>query len=232
MNSLPPGMKTYSEVFWQIMILKVDFMKRLGIFFMIITFAFAFFSCSSSKNISSAQTSGIIIESSSTKAETVVVVPNNVVPNKNEPLQEKYALYLNVPPSQIQNIRLYQFIDYWMYTPYKWGGTDKTGIDCSAFMQRLLKEVYDIKMPRTSITQFFDKWVDLFDSKRYLAEGDLVFFRTMEDKVVSHVGLYLGNRMFINASSSKGVVIANLDDPYWKNRYVAAGRVKAILLNR
>jgi cell wall-associated NlpC family hydrolase len=214
-------------VFWQILILKVNLMKRFGIFFMIITLASAFFSCSSSKNITSAQTSGIIVESSSTKAETIVSVPN-----KNEPLQEKYALYLNVPPAQIQNIRLYQFIDYWMYTPYKWGGNDKKGIDCSAFMQRLLKEVYDIKMPRTSITQFFDKWVDLFDSKRYLAEGDLVFFRTMEDKVVSHVGLYLSNRMFINASSSKGVVIANLDDPYWKRRYVAAGRVKAILLNK
>ena len=202
-------------------------MRRFGMFLLSLSFIPGFFSCASSKKTSSEQTSGIIIEAPTTSPGTVASAPK-----KKEPLQEKYAQYLNVPPDQIQNIRLFQFIDYWMYTPYKWGGTDKTGIDCSAFMQRLLKEVYDIRIPRTSITQFFDKWVDLFDSKRYLAEGDLVFFRTMEDKVVSHVGLYLGNRMFINASSSKGVIIANLDDPYWKSRYVAAGRVKTSMLNK
>ena len=63
-------------------------------------------------------------------------------------------------------------------------------------------------------------WIDKFGSSNYLSEGDLVFFRTEDDKIVSHVGLYLGNRMFVNAAVSKGVSIANLDDPYWKKRAI------------
>jgi len=141
-------------------------------------------------------------------------------------IQIKYAHYLNTEPQQIQNLRLYGFIDQWMATPYLWGGTDEKGIDCSAFMQRLLAEVYNIHIPRTSVQQFFNDWIDRFGSTEYLSEGDLVFFRTMDDKIISHVGMYLKNRMFVNSSSSKGVSIACLDDPYWKRCYVAAGRIK------
>jgi lipoprotein Spr len=65
----------------------------------------------------------------------------------------------------------------------------------------------------------------VFSSSRYLAEGDIIFFRTMQDKVVSHVGIYLANNMFINSSSSKGVSIANLQSSYWKTKYVACGRI-------
>jgi lipoprotein Spr len=125
----------------------------------------------------------------------------------------------------ITNIKLYKFIDEWLNTPYKWGGSDKDGIDCSAFIQKLLLEVYDISIPRTSVEQFFGKNVEKFRRSRYLTEGDLVFFHTVDERTISHVGLYLCNRMFINASS-KGVNIANLDDNYWKTKYVSAGRVK------
>lgn len=147
-------------------------------------------------------------------------------------IQKKYGGWLNISPDKITNKRLYTFIDQWIFTPYKWGGDDKNGIDCSAFMQRLLQDVYNIYIPRTSVEQFFDKWIERFGSTRHLAEGDLVFFRTMEGKVISHVGLYLNNRMFINASSSKGVSLGNLDDPYWKSKYVAAGRIKQSMISQ
>src|SRR5688500_3732316 len=75
----------------------------------------------------------------------------------NDSLKIKYASVLKVKPDQIQNIRLYNFIDEWMYTPYQWGGTSRKGIDCSAFMQRLLKDVYSISIPRTSVQQFHDQ---------------------------------------------------------------------------
>jgi len=142
-------------------------------------------------------------------------------------LQKKYAAFLKVQPEQISNIRLYQFIDQWLNTPYLWGGTTKRGIDCSSLIQQLLQNVYNITIPRTSVDQFFTQWIDKFGSTQYLSEGDLVFFRTNQEKIVSHVGLYLGNRMFVNSSSSKGVSIASLNDPYWKKRFVAAGRLKS-----
>lgn len=184
--------------------------------------------CSSSKSVSP---SG---------GEIIVGGSSDIVPVNNTPvasgdyaaLQKKYAVYLNTTPDQITNIKLYEFIDQWLSTPYKWGGVDKRGIDCSSLIQQLLKYVYNISIPRTSVQQFFTDWIDKFGSSSYLSEGDLVFFRTMDDKVVSHVGLYLGNRMFLNSSTSKGVSIANLDDPYWKKRYVGAGRVKVSIVTR
>src|SRR5262245_24406590 len=60
------------------------------------------------------------------------------------PLREKYAKMMSVSVDSITNMKLYSFIDEWLNTPYKWGGTDKAGIDCSAFIQKLLSQVYDI----------------------------------------------------------------------------------------
>jgi lipoprotein Spr len=158
--------------------------------------------------------------SPATRADTVLVT------TKYDPIQVKYGKYLRVEPEIIRNAPLYYFIDKWLHTPYKWGGMDANGIDCSAFLQRLLAEVYTIQIPRTSVEQFFAQRVEKFKSAEYLSEGDLVFFRTMENKIISHVGLYLHNDMFVNSSSSKGVSIASLKDPYWKKRFVAAGRLR------
>ncbi|MEP7277793.1 MAG: C40 family peptidase [Bacteroidota bacterium] len=180
-------------------------------------------SCGSSKK-TSGTTSQEIVVGTAPAGKTPVPVKTY------DALQKKYAAYLNVAPEQISNIRLYEFIDHWLYTPYLWGGTTKKGVDCSSLIQQLLQNVYNITIPRTSVDQFFTDWIDKFGSTQYLSEGDLVFFRTNKEKVVSHVGLYLGNRMFVNASSSKGVSIANLDDPYWRKMYVGAGRVKVSLL--
>ncbi len=149
----------------------------------------------------------------------------NSTGNNAQSIQLKYAAFLRIPPDSISNIRLYSFIDSWLNTPYLWGGTTRKGIDCSAFVQRLLADVYHIHIPRTSIDQFHNNNIDLFGSRHYLQEGDLIFFTTTSEKEVSHVGLYLGNRMFVNASTHFGVCVANLDTRYWKNIYVASGRV-------
>jgi len=183
-------------------------------------------SCSSTKKTTHADSGDIIIESNPVKPAPFPTASAI----RLDSLQAKYARYLNTSPAQIQNIRLYQFIDQWLYTPYKWGGDNEKGIDCSAFMQKLLSQVYNIEIPRTSVQQFFTQWIDRFGSTKYLSEGDLVFFRTMDDKIISHVGLYLNNRMFVNSSSSKGVSIACLDDPYWRRCFVGAGRVRLALL--
>src|SRR5450432_2232718 len=192
--------------------------------------------CGPAKNINQMQSGDIVLvpkttpPAPDTTSTSETLTPQPSVDSNwiryNAAIQVRYAGYLKIEPQQIQNIRLYSFIDQWMATPYKWGGTDAAGIDCSAFIQRVLAEVYNIQIPRTSVQQFFNDWIERFGSAEYLSEGDLVFFRTDNEKLISHVGMYLKNRMFVNSSSSKGVSIACLDDPYWKRCYVAAGRIK------
>jgi len=105
-------------------------------------------------------------------------------------------------------------------TPYRYGGTTTAGIDCSAYTQLVFKKSGK-SLPRTAGQQYKQgKAV----SKSNLTTGDLVFFNT-SGRGVSHVGIYIGSSKFIHASTSKGVTISSLNDPYyWKSRYVGAKR--------
>lgn len=172
----------------------------------------------------------VINDSTKTPDQMVVKVtgsaPEKAVSSQEEiRLKNKYSGYLKTKPEKITDVKLYAFIDDWLHTPYLWAGTTKNGIDCSAFIQRLFSDVYKIRIPRTSVQQFFTQNVERFTVRPELAKGDLVFFRTLPGTYVSHVGMYLDNNMFVNSSSSKGVSIASLNDPYWSSKYVGAGRL-------
>jgi len=117
---------------------------------------------------------------------------------------------------------LYSFIDSWYGTPYRFGGTTRKGIDCSAFMMEIFNNVYKYKLPRTSRDQY--KISDKINNINDLREGDLVFFK-IRTKDISHVGIYLGEGKFAHASSSKGVVISDLGSNYWSKYFVGGGRV-------
>ena len=122
---------------------------------------------------------------------------------------------------------MYIFIKSWEETTYLYGGEDKNGIDCSALMQRLYEHVYNVTLPRTAAEMAFYKKIKLHDPVDQLVEGDLVFFRINEEKVFSHVGIYLKNGKFFAAGSSEGCAISNLKKPYWKKNYKAFGRLRA-----
>jgi lipoprotein Spr len=153
-----------------------------------------------------------------------------VSPENNRPivkssrlLENKYAQILGVSPAAITNTTLYDFIDDWWGTPYKYGGNSRDGIDCSAFVQQLYNDVYNINLARTSL-ELYHKVVVI--TKKHLQEGDLIFFRTTRRKRVTHVGVYLQNNKFVQASASSGVTISDLSDTYWQAHYAGAGRVK------
>jgi hypothetical protein len=135
------------------------------------------------------------------------------------PLQYKYAMMMGVDVESLKNISLLSFIDDWFGTRYRWGGTTKRGIDCSALTGALLLAVYGFNMPRTAREQYeATEHIDKDDLK----EGDLVFFNTRGG--VSHVGVYLENDYFVEASSH-GVKISSLDDHYYARRFICGGRV-------
>jgi len=136
----------------------------------------------------------------------------------------KYAILMNAPVEELNNEKLIHFIDDWYGTKYRLGGEDKSGVDCSAFVQSFMLCLYGIGVPRTSKEQYLES--DRI-KKAELAEGDLVFFHTRgKGKSISHVGVYLRNNKFIHASSSGGVMISDLDESYFKQRYIASGRYK------
>jgi peptidoglycan DL-endopeptidase LytE len=117
--------------------------------------------------------------------------------------------------------RLLLFAKKMLDLPYKFGANGVMGVDCSSFVQRVYSFV-DMKLPRSAREQFH---VGEKISKDELKSGDLLFFRTYA-RFPSHVGIYLGDNLFIHASSvSKKVQIDSLDKPYYIRRYIGAKRL-------
>ncbi len=120
------------------------------------------------------------------------------------------------------NEQLYSAIQEWMGTPYKYGGTTKSGVDCSAFVGNIVRQVYKINLHRVANDMLQDVTVV---SKNELREGDLVFFTNSKGRV-SHVGIYLRDGMFAHSSTSRGVIISRLTDTYWSKHFHQAGRIR------
>ena len=107
----------------------------------------------------------------------------------------------------------------WLGIPYRWGGTTRRGIDCSAFVQQYMRSVLDVELPRTTATQ---RYRGVHVAKADLIPGDLVFFRRRGTR---HVGVYLGDGEFIHASSSRGVTVSTMTSGYWSRYYWMSRRV-------
>ncbi|MFQ5603659.1 MAG: C40 family peptidase [bacterium] len=113
-------------------------------------------------------------------------------------------------------------IESYLGVPYKWGGSSRSGMDCSGFVRTVYENAAGISLPR--------KAKDMFKSGRFIEKqelkfGDLVFFENIENYGVSHVGIYLGENKFAHASTSKGVVISNLNEAYYRKRFIGARKV-------
>lgn len=135
-------------------------------------------------------------------------------------LRFKYSILLDEPVEELANEKLLGAMEDWYGTRYRLGGTDKNGIDCSAFVQTFLASLYGVSTARTCREQYAET---RRIKKSNLQEGDLVFFKT-RGKSISHVGVYLRNNKFIHASTSSGVMISDLNEGYFSSRYAGAGR--------
>ncbi|MDB5111915.1 MAG: glycoside hydrolase [Mucilaginibacter sp.] len=160
-----------------------------------------------------------------TQAQTKIVPnqPADKAPDEQESLAKDYlSQIMGVALSATSNMKLFHFVYDWIGTPYRFGGSSKNGIDCSAFTKELYSEVFNLDIKRNSR--------DIFSmvspvSKDDLKEGDLVFFK-IHSRSISHIGIYLGNSRFAHASS-KGVAISSLDDAYYSRYFYKGGRVLA-----
>lgn len=109
----------------------------------------------------------------------------------------------------------------WLGTPYHFGGKSKNGIDCSGFVAKVFKKVFGITL-LGSCRDIYQQCTAI--NKEELTEGDLVFFN-IRGKYLSHIGIYLQNNKFIHASVHGGVIVDDLDSPYYKNYFFKAARL-------
>lgn len=104
--------------------------------------------------------------------------------------------------------------------PYVWGGESPTGADCSGYVQLIFAR-HGVRLPRTADLQFDHGRKVSFGKEQ---PGDLVFFETYCPGP-SHIGIYVGRRQFLHASSGAGkICLGSLETPYFKARYLGARR--------
>ena len=163
---------------------------------------FAFFvSCHGSKKTTSSKTIAAV-KVSDVKIKTV-------------------ASIIGVSEKQLAGKKLYEFVSDWYGVPYKYGGCSKNGTDCSCLTINLYSTVYKKQLPRNAddMAKACDKV-----SEKKANEGDMVFFK-INSKLVSHVGVVLQNNKFIHASTSKGVLISDLNEAYYKKYFYCYGHL-------
>jgi cell wall-associated NlpC family hydrolase len=102
---------------------------------------------------------------------------------------------------------------------YRNGGLSKAGIDCSGLVYLTYRDRFGIQLPRSTNEQV---GIGSEVGARQWRAGDLLFFRI--NRWTNHVGIYLEEGRFLHASTSSGVMISHVDDPYWKSRYWTATR--------
>ena len=136
----------------------------------------------------------------------------------------KASIRLGVDINLEDNHKLYMESADWIGVPYRGGGDSKRGTDCSGLTYQVYRKVNRTQLPRN--TEDLKKKSNKV-SKRNLREGDLVFFTSRNSgKKVAHVGIYLKNGKFIHASTSKGVIVSNLNEDYYTKHWISGGRIQ------
>lgn len=130
--------------------------------------------------------------------------------------QQPHAQAVN----EMREKQLFTHHKAWEGVWYRYGGTSKRGVDCSGYIYQTFKECFGLLLPRTTKGQMR---MGRRISRARLKAGDLIFFKTGFKQ--RHVGIYIGKGYFTHASSSKGVTLSSLDNPYWKKHYLFSKRI-------
>ena len=109
---------------------------------------------------------------------------------------------------------LYSHYQSWKGVEHRDGGMDRSGIDCSGFVHLTFRNLFNKSVPRT--TELLSEKGKRIKSE-HIKTGDLVFFKTGFKR--RHVGIYMSQNKFIHVSSKRGVMMSDLNNPYWKDAF-------------
>ena len=153
-----------------------------------------------------------------------------VITKINELQERNQRLLISGTSSEIRTVKLQNALlksfENWKGTRYSFGGDSSRGIDCSALTCRVYREVFSFELPRVTKDQIK---VGRHVSRHNLKPGDILYFRP--DGKYNHTAVYLGNSLFINASSSKGVILSSMEHSYWSKYFVHGVRVDTASAN-
>ncbi|MET3731871.1 C40 family peptidase [Moheibacter stercoris] len=160
----------------------------------------------------------LFAENKSNEVATVKVKPAKTA---IEELNDIHMMAMNSFVTQILSEA-----ESYLGVPYRFGGTTRKGIDCSAFVQSVF-QMFNHELPRVSAAQAKEGEIV---HKENMRAGDLVFFATNGGSRVSHVGIVHnvsddGEIEFIHASTSQGVIVTPLSSDYWSKRFLYAKRI-------
>ncbi|GAA4886617.1 hypothetical protein GCM10023311_07370 [Flaviramulus aquimarinus] len=180
-------------------------MKKIALIFILIL---SFSSCKSSKLTTNKK----------------AVSTKNIAKKHKSKTSEINSKVLKLPTSRTDNIIGYA--QQFKGVRYKWGGTTKTGMDCSGLVYESFKS-YDVFLPRIS-RDMAKKGYKI--SLKKILKGDLLFFKTGNRRnAINHVGLVVdikdNNIKFIHATTSKGVIVSGLNETYWLKAFHEARRI-------
>lgn len=159
-------------------------------------------------------------------ANVILPVMVSVLASCSGKVEDRQPIYHDSPAvadhaDVTESIRaLDQFFSEWEGTPYRKGGMDQRGIDCSGFVQQTYHTLFGTAIPRTTRLQArLGRAVNPSDLK----PTDLVFFKT--GFLGRHVGIYRGNGQFMHVSTIRGVCLSHLGNIYWKDHFWQARRI-------
>ena len=112
-------------------------------------------------------------------------------------------------------------VDPYLDLPYKKGGDDAKGFDCSHLVRAIYRDYSGTRLP-ASTRALYQLPEEV--TREELVVGDLVFF-SFDDVTISHIGIYMGGGRFVHASESRGVIKSSLSDPEYRDAYKGARRV-------
>jgi cell wall-associated NlpC family hydrolase len=165
-------------------------------------------------------------------ATTVATDPAGTIPAPDAPAAAEHTELIppvtpNLPGDASGGHAIADFAMGFRGVPYRSGGTDPAGFDCSGLVQYVFAQ-YGVAVPRLVEQQYeFGDKIDPSDIK----PGDLIFFNTKWwGHGASHVAISIGGDSFVHAPNSTGVVrVETLGSSYWGSRYVGARRVNGNL---